>query len=176
MRRRSGGTLSRCSVSSSNMSSSATRPESAPRSPAMALTRVVLPQPERPNSATTPGVGSSKCASSEKEPRRFLTVTVSINDPTFAARGVPTTPTTTVRRDPSRTRRRPSAPPRCRRPEFVEPYIARGARSACAEQHEQQGTEHHRRQHQGKVYECVEKGAPQEPAPGQQPCGQNAHG
>ena len=37
----------------------------------MRLTRVVLPQPERPNSATMPGVGASSSARRVK-PSRFL--------------------------------------------------------------------------------------------------------
>src|SRR6202012_2199227 len=46
---------------------------------------VLLPQPERPNSPTTPGVGSSKCASSSKVPRIFFTETCSIIGPACAA-------------------------------------------------------------------------------------------
>src|SRR6266436_1344809 len=66
MRRRSTGT----SVSTS--SSSRMSPASGAESPEMMLTRVVLPLPERPNSAMTPGVGAANVASSDN-PGRFLT-------------------------------------------------------------------------------------------------------
>src|SRR6266446_26971 len=66
MRRRSTGT----SVSTS--SPRRTSPASGAISPEMMLTSVVLPLPERPNSAMTPGVGAANVASSEN-PERFLT-------------------------------------------------------------------------------------------------------
>src|SRR5260370_22656265 len=96
----------------------------------MAFTRVLLPQPERQNSAPPPGVGSSKHASSEKDPRLFLTATLSINVPTGAAPGVRTTLTTIGHQVLRQTRCRPSAPRRYRRPAFAEPCIAPGV--GCA--------------------------------------------
>src|SRR6202162_3831351 len=66
MRRRSTG------MSVSTSSSSRMSPASGAESPEMMLTSVVLPLPERPNSAMTPGVGAANVASSEN-PGRFLT-------------------------------------------------------------------------------------------------------
>ena len=50
----------------------------------MMLTVVVLPQPERPNKATTPGVGASNRASSVNPSRRLTALTFSIQRPTNA--------------------------------------------------------------------------------------------
>src|ERR1700687_4106805 len=66
MRRRSTG------MSVSTSSPSRMSPASGAESPEMMLTSVVLPLPERPNSAMMPGVGAANVASSEN-PGRFLT-------------------------------------------------------------------------------------------------------
>src|SRR6185437_15710431 len=78
MRRRSAGRQIRARVSVRVMPSSSTRPSSGCSSPEMMLTSVVLPQPERPKSATTPGVGASSCANSLKASQRLRTETRSM--------------------------------------------------------------------------------------------------
>src|ERR1700674_3334496 len=72
MRRRSTGTAIPARVSVSTSSPSRMSPASGAESPEMMLTSVVLPLPERPNSAMMPGVGAANVASSEN-PGRFLT-------------------------------------------------------------------------------------------------------
>ena len=59
--------------------SSAMRPRSGRSSPAIRLTTVVLPLPERPKRAVTPGVGDVNAASRSKSPRRRLTSTSSMH-------------------------------------------------------------------------------------------------
>src|SRR2546430_4744431 len=72
MRRRSTGTAMAARVSVSTSSSRRMSPASAAQSAEMVLTRVLLPLPERPNSAMMPGVGAANLASREN-PGRFLT-------------------------------------------------------------------------------------------------------
>src|SRR5258708_4435798 len=78
MRRRSTGSAIPARVSVRTSSPSATSAESAPMSPEMMLTSVVLPLPERPKSAMTPGVGAAKLARSEKCARSRTTETRSM--------------------------------------------------------------------------------------------------
>src|SRR6267154_4482665 len=75
MRRRSTGTATPARVSVSTSPSSRMSPASATESPEMTLTRVVLPLPERPNSAMMPGVGAAKVASRENPGRVLITET-----------------------------------------------------------------------------------------------------
>ena len=71
----------------------------------MRLTAVVLPQPEGPNSATTPGVGSSNRDVERKAPRCLAAATVSISGPTSGARGARTIRTPAGRPSPRDTER-----------------------------------------------------------------------
>src|SRR5690349_15752333 len=59
------------------------RPRSGRTVPAMAFTRVVLPEPDRPKSATM-GASLSNAASTRKSPRRTETSTSSIGGPAMA--------------------------------------------------------------------------------------------
>src|SRR2546421_624445 len=54
-------------------------PASGARSPEMMLTSVVLPLPERPNSAMMPGVGAAKLASRQNPGRLLSTDTCSMS-------------------------------------------------------------------------------------------------
>src|SRR6266480_372376 len=72
MRRRSTGTAMAARVSVRTSSSRRMSPASGAQSPEMMLTSVLLPLPERPNSAMMPGVGAANLASREN-PGRFLT-------------------------------------------------------------------------------------------------------
>src|SRR5579863_5063406 len=88
MRRRSGGRWMPRAVSVRTVPESCTSPSSGGRSPASISTSVVLPLPERPKRAITPGVGALKAACSSKSGRRFLSATRSI----FRASGWPAEP------------------------------------------------------------------------------------
>src|SRR5215469_13813288 len=79
MRRRSTGTARPRRVSVSTSSSTRISPVSGASSPAMRLTSVVLPLPERPKSAVMPGVGASNLASRENSGRRRITETYSMS-------------------------------------------------------------------------------------------------
>src|SRR6266545_1153344 len=76
MRRRWAGTSTRACESNRTVLSSLMRPRSGLSKPAIMLTMVVLPAPEGPNKAVTPGVVSNSAAS-RKSPSRFSTATVS---------------------------------------------------------------------------------------------------
>src|ERR1700730_14897891 len=78
MRRRSTCTAIDAPVSVSTSSSSRMSPASGAESPEMMLTSVVLPLPERPNAAMTPGVESRRVASSENPGRLLTTETCNI--------------------------------------------------------------------------------------------------
>src|SRR5215469_17317612 len=78
MRRCSAGTSTPARVSVRVVPVSCTSPSSGGRRPAIDSTRVVLPLPERPKSAVTPGVGASKRAVRVKAPRRLRTETRSM--------------------------------------------------------------------------------------------------
>src|SRR5437879_6001896 len=89
MRRSSTGTDTPARVSVRIMSSSWILPSSGASSPDMRLINVVFPQPDRPNSATTPGVGASNSASRVKPSRLLIAATRSIltsQEPPYAAR------------------------------------------------------------------------------------------
>src|SRR2546427_9551634 len=75
MRRRSTGTARAARVSVSTSLSRRMSPASAAQSPEMMLTSVLLPLPERPNSAMMPGVGAAKLASRENPGRVLSTET-----------------------------------------------------------------------------------------------------
>src|SRR6516162_8399602 len=76
MRRRSTGTVSPRRTSVSTSPSRQTVPESGASRPAITLVSELLPLPERPNSAMTPGVGAVKVASS-RNPASCLTMETS---------------------------------------------------------------------------------------------------
>src|ERR1700686_1448511 len=78
MRRRSTGTAIPARVSVSTSSPSRMSPASGAESPEMMLTSVVLPLPERPNSAMIPGVGAENVAPSETRGRFLTTDTCNI--------------------------------------------------------------------------------------------------
>src|SRR5215470_3149048 len=78
MRRRSGGRSTPAAESNKARPAMAMRPASGRSSPASMLTRVVLPAPERPNSASTPVAGSTASAAKVKLPRVFRTESSSI--------------------------------------------------------------------------------------------------
>src|SRR4051812_5311220 len=61
------------------------RPESASSNPAMTSTVVDFPHPDRPNKATTPGVGASNATCSAKSSRRLSTDTLSMSAAQSAA-------------------------------------------------------------------------------------------
>src|ERR1700741_1583359 len=85
MRRRSTGTaMARC-VSVRTSSPSRISPASGASSPEIRLTNVLLPLPERPNSAITPGTGAAKVASSTKPARALRTATCSTSATQIAA-------------------------------------------------------------------------------------------
>src|SRR5579862_6469841 len=79
MRRCSAGTATPARVSVRTVSSRRMWPLSGGRSPEIRFTRVVLPLPERPKRAITPGVGAAKLADSEKAARCFSTDTSSMS-------------------------------------------------------------------------------------------------
>src|SRR5262249_31642181 len=85
MRRCCAGMFSRVALSSSFTASTWMRAASAGNSPAMMLASVLLPQPERPNNAVTPGVGASIATSTLNAPRCFLTSRLSIYSTSQAA-------------------------------------------------------------------------------------------
>ena len=103
--------------------------------PAISEITVDLPQPERPNSAVTPGVGALKSMSSEKSPRRLVSWTRSISAPQRAAQmpraGIRKS---AVRRVPAKTRSARVAPRARRRPVSAARCTARAA--ACASRRE----------------------------------------
>src|SRR5713226_2045445 len=74
------------SVSVSTSPSTTIRPRWGRNRPAMALTSVVLPAPERPNSAVRPAP-LSNAASRTKSPKRCATVTLSTSQPQGTAGG-----------------------------------------------------------------------------------------
>src|SRR5690349_19313638 len=78
MRRFSAGTLMPLRESNHVSSFSAMRPWAPPYPPASRLTTVLLPQPESPNSASTPGGAASKVTPSRNAPRARETFTLSI--------------------------------------------------------------------------------------------------
>src|SRR3954451_1770 len=78
MRRCSGGMAMPAVVSVSTCPSNSMYAESAASRPEMMLMAVVLPQPDLPNRATTPGVGTSNWASRENPSRRLRILTLSI--------------------------------------------------------------------------------------------------
>src|SRR6476646_5303982 len=92
MRRRSTGTAMPAWVSVRMSSPRRTLPLSGARSPEMMLTRVVLPLPERPKRAMTPGVGAAKSASRANPDRRMLTATCSTATPTYSPAQSPAHP------------------------------------------------------------------------------------
>src|SRR5690348_6514264 len=67
--------------SKNTVSPTAIRPSSGRLSPASARTTEVLPAPERPNSATTPGTGAENAASTRKSPCRLRIARSSIGAP-----------------------------------------------------------------------------------------------
>ncbi len=141
------GTRSRCGaaraarrcrarVSVSTSSSRRTSPASGASSPEIMLTRVVLPLPERPNSATTPGVGAANSACSAKPGQRLLTETcrVPMAVSAFSGRGsavraAPVAPRRAVPRGRARTTAPPAAAPVRPRPGTASRCRARAA--AC---------------------------------------------
>src|SRR5712691_4185984 len=74
------------SVSVSTSPSTTIRPRRGRKRPAIALTSVVLPAPERPNSAVRPAP-LSNAASSTKSPKRCVTATLSTSEPQGTAGG-----------------------------------------------------------------------------------------
>src|SRR6266851_5284535 len=85
MRRRRAGTKMPRLVSVKTSPSTAIRPRSGRRRPAIALISEVLPAPERPKSAVSPPV-LSNAASSTKLPKWWVTATLSISEPVCATR------------------------------------------------------------------------------------------
>jgi hypothetical protein len=115
---------------------SAIRPSSGRRSPATALTIVVLPEPDRPNSTVMP-CGASNAASSAKPPKAWRRRTSSVMRPRSGARPpgppIPTgeAPPWPPRSPRGRGARRPPARPgpagRCR-----SPRAASGSGRGCS--------------------------------------------
>ena len=93
----------------------------------MRLIVVLLPQPEGPKSATTPGVGSSNRTFKRNEPHCFSAATRSISGPACGARGARTIPTPAIRRAPAPPKERRDVPRRSRRPAPAAPNTAPAA-------------------------------------------------
>src|SRR5689334_7667144 len=97
MRRRSTGMAIPLRASASTSPSRQTAPASGFSSPEMTLVSVLLPLPERPNSAMTPGVGAVKVASRRNCASCLTTETSS----TSAAKVTTYAPHQQLRRDES---------------------------------------------------------------------------
>src|SRR5580704_8194523 len=89
MPRRSTAIAVPAAVSLSTSSSSRTLPLSGSSSPQMRFTSVVLPLPERPNSAVMPGVGAANCAANVNPERSLRTATLSMSAPPQVAAHAP---------------------------------------------------------------------------------------
>src|SRR5262252_1829766 len=85
MRRCSTGTARPRLTSVSVSPSRVTAPPSGASNPAITLVSVLLPLPERPKRAMTPGVGAVKVASRRKAPSCFITETSSTSAAQIAA-------------------------------------------------------------------------------------------
>ena len=116
MPRCSAGTSILMSPSKSTASSSATRPRSGRSRPAMMLMVVVLPHPDGPNSATTPGVGESKLTSRRNASSCLTAATLSISAPACGAPGAQTIPRPASRRAPASPKGRRAGPRRASPP------------------------------------------------------------
>src|SRR5215468_1766473 len=85
MRRCSTGTDMPRPTSVSGFPSRVTAPESGASNPAITLVSVLLPLPERPKRAMTPGVGAVRVASRRKAPSCFITETSNTSTAEIAA-------------------------------------------------------------------------------------------